>query len=140
MLNINKVHISGNLTRDPELRHLPNNNPVCNFSMALNRKWKKDGQETQETTYIDCVAFGRRAEAISQYLAKGRQIYVEGRLRQERWEDKEGRKCTKIGVVVDEFQFGDPPRDKPQSQRGPVPGFGKQGSKHDDSAIDDIPW
>lgn len=104
----NKVLLMGNLTRDPELRHLPNsNNSVCKFGLAVNRRYRTaDGEQREEVTFVDCDAFGRTAEMINQYLRKGRPVFVEGHLRLDTWE-KEGQKQSKLKVVVDTFQFVD---------------------------------
>lgn len=103
----NKVVLMGNLTRDPETRNTPNGQSVTNFSLAVNRTWKgSDGQQNEDVSYIDCVAWGKPGEIISQYLGKGRAVLVSGRLDQRSWEDKEtGGKRSKIEVVVEDFNF-----------------------------------
>jgi single-strand DNA-binding protein len=103
----NKVVLMGNLTRDPETRNTPNGQSVTNFSLAVNRTWKgADGQQNEDVSYIDCVAWGKPGEIISQYLGKGRAVLVSGRLDQRSWEDKEsGGKRSKIEVVVEDFNF-----------------------------------
>lgn len=109
MPNLNRVMLMGNLTRDPELRYLPNNTAVVNFAIAMNRRWRsQDGEQREETTFVDCSAFSRTAEVINQYLKKGRPIFIEGRLRQERWQDKEsGANRSKLSIVVESFEFLD---------------------------------
>lgn len=103
----NKVILMGNLTRDPETRTTPNGQTVTNFSLAVNRTWKgADGQQNEDVSYIDCVAWGKPGEIIAQYLGKGRAVLVSGRLDQRSWEDKEsGGKRSKIEVVVEDFNF-----------------------------------
>lgn len=103
----NKVILMGNLTRDPETRNTPNGSSVTNFSLAVNRTWKgADGQQNEDVSYIDCVAWGKPGEIITQYLSKGRAVLVSGRLDQRSWEDKEtGGKRSKIEVVVEDFNF-----------------------------------
>lgn len=103
----NKVILMGNLTRDPEMRTTPNGQSVTNFSLAVNRTWKgADGQQNEDVSYIDCVAWGKPGEIITQYLGKGRAVLVSGRLDQRSWEDKEsGGKRSKIEVVVEDFNF-----------------------------------
>lgn len=103
----NKVILMGNLTRDPETRNTPNGQSVTNFSLAVNRTWKgADGQQNEDVSYIDCVAWGKPGEIIAQYLGKGRAILVSGRLDQRSWEDKEsGGKRSKVEVVVEDFNF-----------------------------------
>jgi len=103
----NKVILMGNLTRDPESRTTPNGQSVTNFSLAVNRTWKgADGQQNEDVSYIDCVAWGKPGEIIAQYLGKGRAVLVSGRLDQRSWDDKEsGQKRSKIEVVVEDFNF-----------------------------------
>ena len=106
MANFNKVILMGNLTRDPQLSYLPNQTPVCEIGMAVNRKWKgQDGQQKEETCFVDCQAYGRQAETLNQYMSKGRPLLIEGRLRYSQWEDKDGNKRSKLRVMIDTFQF-----------------------------------
>jgi single-strand DNA-binding protein len=109
MPNLNKVMLMGNLTRDPELRYTPNNQAVANIGMAINRTWfnKQTNEKQEETTFVDCEAWGRTAEVINQYLKKGRPIYIEGRLKLDQWQDKDGGNRSKLKVVVENFQFID---------------------------------
>lgn len=108
MANFNKVMLMGNLTRDIELRHTGNNLAIAKIGLAVNRRWKTpEGEQREETTFVDCEAFGRTAEVMSQYLAKGRPVFIEGRLKLDQWEDKEGQKRSKLVVVVEAFQFID---------------------------------
>ncbi len=107
MANFNKVILAGNLTRDPQLSYLPSGTPVCEFGMAINRKWrdKQSGEMRDDTCFVDCSAFGRQAETLNQYMSKGRPLLVEGRLKFDQWESKEGQKRSKLSVVADSFQF-----------------------------------
>lgn len=108
MANFNKVILAGNLTRDPQLSTLPSNTSVCEFGMAINRKWRsQSGEMREETCFVDLRAFGRTGETINKYMAKGRPILVEGRLRYDQWEGKDGNKKSRLTVVVDNFQFID---------------------------------
>lgn len=108
MPSYNKVLLMGNLTRDPELRYTANNQAVCNVGLAVNRRYQTtDGQQREEVAFIDCEAWGRRAEVINQYLAKGRPVFVEGRLRLDSWEDQQGQKRSKLKVVIENFEFID---------------------------------
>jgi len=101
----NKVILMGNLTRDPETRTTPNGQSVTNFSLAVNRTWKgNDGQQQESVSYIDCVAWGKAGEIISQYLQKGRPVLVSGRLDQRSWE-QDGNKRSKVEVIVEDFNF-----------------------------------
>jgi single-strand DNA-binding protein len=108
----NKVMLMGNLTRDVELRYLPNSNTaVAAIGLAVNRKFKtQSGEEREEVAFIDCEAFGKTAEIMSQYLRKGRPVFVEGRLKLDQWDDKaSGQKRSKLKVIVEEFRFVDSP-------------------------------
>src|SRR5262245_44060618 len=107
MASFNRVVLLGNLTRDPQLRYLPSQTPVVDFGMAMNRKFKtQSGEQRDETTFVDCSAFGRTAEIINQYCRKGNMLFVEGRLRYEQWEDKQGGgKRSKLSVHVENVQL-----------------------------------
>src|ERR1051326_6815029 len=109
MANFNKVILAGNLTRDPELRYTPKGTAVVKLGLAINRTWKNETGETkEEVTFVDVDAFSRQAEVIAQYLKKGRPILVEGRLRLDQWDDKQtGQKKSRLGVVLESFQFLD---------------------------------
>jgi single-strand DNA-binding protein len=107
MASLNKVLLIGNLTRDPELRYTPQGTAVASFGLACNRRWKgQNGEEREETLFVDINAFGRQAEVISEYLSKGRPVFIEGRLKLDQWQDKEtGAKRSKHVVHVENFQF-----------------------------------
>jgi single-strand DNA-binding protein len=106
--NFNKVFLMGNLTRDVEVRQLPSGGSVANIGLAVNRRFKtQDGQAREETTFVDCEAWGRTAEIMAQYLAKGRPVFIEGRLRLDQWQDKDGGNRSKLKVIVENFQFVD---------------------------------
>jgi single-strand DNA-binding protein len=108
MLDVNRVFLGGNLTRDPEVVDLPGGSKVTNFSVAVNRKYhdKQDVLQT-ETCYVDCRAYAKKGETIGKYFKKGRPIFIEGRLRFESWEEENGKKRNKLRVVVDNFSFVD---------------------------------
>lgn len=106
MASFNKVILMGNLTRDPELRVTPKGTAVCQIGVAVNQTYKdKDGNAREETTFIDVDVFGRQAEVIAKYMSKGRPILIEGRLKLDSWESKEGEKRSKLKVVLENFQF-----------------------------------
>lgn len=106
MANLNKVFLIGRLTRDPELRFTPQGTPVCDLSIAVNRILRNpDGTQREETSYIDVTVWGRQAEIAAQYLKKGRETFVEGRLTQDRWESPDGQKRTKLKVTAERVQF-----------------------------------
>ncbi len=108
MANFNKVILVGNLTRDPVLSYLPNKTAVVELGIAVNRRWRSaDGQQREETCFIDCRAFGRPAETINQYCAKGRPILLEGHLQYQQWTAQDGGKRSKHVIVVEGFQFMD---------------------------------
>jgi len=111
MANFNKVLLIGNLTRDPQLSYTPNQTAVVDFGLAVNRRWKgQDGENKEETCFVDCRAFGRTAENINKYLTKGRPLFVEGRLTFDSWTAQDGTKRSKHRVTVENFQFlGGPP-------------------------------
>ncbi len=106
MANYNKVILIGNLTRDPQMSYLPSQTPVTEIGLAVNRKWKsKEGEQREETCFIDCRAYGRQAETLHQYMKKGRPILIEGRLQLDTWEGKDGQKRSRHRVIVENFQF-----------------------------------
>jgi len=121
---LNKAFLYGNLTRDPELRALPSGQQVASFSIATNRTYKdRDGNKKEAVEFHNVVAFGRLADLIGQYMKKGRPIFVEGRIQNRSWEDKNsGEKKYRTEVVVENFQFG------PSAPGGP--GQGGQGGSH----------
>src|SRR5438270_12863937 len=107
MASFNKVILLGNLTRDPQLKYLPSQTPVAEFGLAVNRKFRTQaGEDREEVTFVDCAAFAKQAELINQYFTKGQPIFIEGRLKYDSWEDKQGGgKRSKLTVVVENFQF-----------------------------------
>lgn len=137
MASFNRVLLMGNLTRDPQLKYLPSQQAVAEFGIAINRKFKTAaGEDREEVTFVDVTAFGKTAEVINQHMRKGRAIFLEGRLKFDSWEDRNGGgKRSKLSVVMDNFQFlGDRPagegggardsrdaRDGNQGERAPYP-------------------
>ncbi len=107
MASFNRVLLMGNLTRDPQLKYLPSQTPVAEFGVACNRRFKSaQGEDREEVTFVDCTAFGKQAELINQYFNKGKPIFIEGRLKYDTWEDKQGGgKRSKLSVVIENFQF-----------------------------------
>lgn len=107
MANVNKVILIGNVTRDIELKHTTKGTAVASASLALNRSYKTEqGEKHEETTFVDVEFWGRVAEVVSEYVKKGSPLYVEGRLKQETWEDKEsGGKRQRIKVVAENIQL-----------------------------------
>ncbi len=138
MAYLNKVLLIGNMTRDPELRYLQTGTAVCDFGVAVNNKRRdKSGEMKEEVLFMDVTAFGKQAETISEYLQKGRSIFVEGRLKMDEWTGQDGQKRSKMKMVLEQFGFMDskpgggaqssgggarPPVNRPQQARPAAPG------------------
>jgi single-strand DNA-binding protein len=158
---VNKVILVGRLGRDPELRYTQGGQPVANFTLATNERWtSKDGERQERTEWHRIVAWGKLAELCGEYLSKGRQIYVEGRLQTRDWEDKEGnkRQTTEINAGTIQFlgsrgdtggdsdaSFGGPPRSGGSGDSGDSGGSGGSGGGGSagpppPGADDDIPF
>lgn len=107
MPSLNKVLLMGNLTRDPQIKYLANQTAVAEFGLACNRKWRTPaGEEKEDVAFVDCTAFGKQAETLNTYCTKGKPLFVEGRLKFDTWDDKNGGgKRSKLTVVVENFQF-----------------------------------
>ncbi len=104
MFSLNRAEVIGNLTRDPEVRTLPSGQSVCSFAVATNRRWKdKDGNTKEDTQYHEVSVWGRLGELASQMLAKGKKVYVEGRLSTTSWEGNDGVKRQKTEIVAENF-------------------------------------
>ena len=100
------IIIAGNVGRDPEMRYTPSGKPVTTFSVAVSRSWNSaDGERHSETEWFNVVAWGNLAEICKQYLVKGQQVFVEGRLQTRRWDDKEGQKHTSVEIVANEMMM-----------------------------------
>ncbi len=158
MASYNKVLIMGNLTRDPEVRYTPKGTAVCDLAVAVNRVYTTDtGEKREEVTYLDVEVWGRQAENAGQYLAKGRPVFIEGRLRMDSWDDKQtGQKRSKIKIVSDSVTFlgsrgeggrseggeSASPATRPSrpAQRGGRQDEGSGGGAHEEILDDDIPF
>lgn len=157
MANFNKVLLMGNLTRDPQLSYTPNQTAVVDFGLAVNRRWTgQDGENREETCFVDCRAFGRQAENINKYMSKGRLVFVEGRLTFDTWTAQDGTKRSRHKVTVVNVQFlpGGPgpgasaapgvnQAEQSRSGRDPAlrePTSGGSGAEQDKSKDDDIPF
>jgi len=123
MASFNKVILAGNLTRDPELRYTPQGRPVAKIGLAVNRRYTlESGEKKEEVSFVDVEAWGQQAETIAKYMKKGRPLLVEGRLKQDTWEDKNThQKQSKLKVVLESFSFID--------TRGPDAGDGAMPSR-----------
>jgi single-strand DNA-binding protein len=105
-MSFNKIILVGNLGRDPELRYTAQGTPVCSFTMATSEKRKdRNGEFQEQTTWFKVTLWNRQAETASQYLQKGRPVYIEGRLRIEEYTDREGRPRTSLEVTATEMHF-----------------------------------
>lgn len=148
MASFNKIIIVGYLGRDPELRYTPDGTPVCNFSVATTeRKKDKSGEFHDVTTWFRVVLWRRQAEVAGQYLAKGRQVYVEGRLTQTEYQDRDGVTRTSLEVQGTDVQFIGPREDDaggaPRRERSSQSGSAGSGPASEDTAPvteDDIPF
>jgi len=108
MASLNKVLLMGNLTRNPEIRYTPSGSAVCEFGMAMNRRFVQNGQERDETCFVDIVVWGKQAESASRFLQKGSSVFVEGRLVYDQWDDRETqKKRSRLRVNADRVQFLD---------------------------------
>lgn len=106
MANFNRVILMGNLTRDPELRYIPNGQAVVNLRLAINRTYKTQaGEQKEEVTFVGIVVWAKQAEACAEYLSKGSPVFVEGRLQSRQWETEDGQKRSVLEVVADRVQF-----------------------------------
>lgn len=107
MADLNKCMMIGRLTRDPVTRYTPSNVAICDFGLASGRKYKTaSGEEREETVFVDCSVWAKGAEIFQQYMKKGKQVFIEGRLKLDQWDDKTtGQKRSKLTVVVENFQF-----------------------------------
>lgn len=107
MASYNKVLLMGNLTRDVEMKQIGSGQSVANIGLAVSRKFKtQSGEDREETTFVDCEAWGKTAEVMAKYLSKGRPVFIEGRLKLDTWQDKnDGSNRSKMRVVVEGFQF-----------------------------------
>ena len=119
MNNLNSILLEGNLVRDPDLKTTPSGTPVCTFSVASNRWFKQNDQLEQEVSFFDVEAWSKLAETCGDTLKKGRGVRVVGRLKQDRWNDGEGKLHTKVKIVAEHVEF------KPQMKEGKPKDAGK---------------
>jgi len=148
MASFNKVILMGNLTRDPEMRYTPSGTAIAKLGLAVNRVWRDtEGQQKEETTFVDVDAFGKQAETLGQYMQKGRPILIEGRLKLDQWEDKNtGQNRSRLGVVLERFTFigsGAGQTDGAggaQQHSAPPPSQPTEGPPADGPGDDDVPF
>jgi single-strand DNA-binding protein len=136
MSDYNKIILLGRLTRDPEMRYTPAGTAVADFGLAINHKYKQGNDWKEEVCFLDITVFGRQAETVCQYLSKGRQAMVEGRLRYESWETN-GQKRSKHKVVADRVLFLGQTADG-QGTRTPQAAYHGPGEEPDEP--DDVPF
>ncbi len=105
MASFNKVILMGNLTKDPRIGSNPSGSAVCDFSIAMNRKYTLNGQDKEEVCYVDIVTWGKQADSCGKYLQKGSAVFVEGRLKTDMWNDKEGNRRSRLLVTAERIQF-----------------------------------
>jgi single-strand DNA-binding protein len=145
MANFNKVMLMGNLTRDPQLSYTPSQTAVVDFGLAINRRWTgQDGSQREETCFVDCRMFGRRAEVVNKYCKKGSPLFVEGRLTFDSWESQDGTKRSKLRVTVENFEFigrsgGGGGQSTNRAEAGAEAGAGA-GASPQQTSEDDIPF
>ena len=150
-MSVNKVILLGRLGQDPELKYTPGGSPVCNFSLATTESWTdKSGQKQEKTEWHRVVVWGKLAELCNQYLAKGRQAFLEGRLQTRSWDDKDGNKKYTTEILASTVQFiGGPSANTNQNQnsnvdtsysQAPAPAQEYQISSDASFAADDIPF
>jgi single-strand DNA-binding protein len=153
MASFNKVILMGNLTRDPETRVTASGLTICKLGLAVSRVFStKDGERREETTFVDIDAFGKQAEVITKYMRKGRPIMVEGRLKLDQWES-DGQKRSKLGVVLENFQFlgsrddneggssgGGYEKSSPSARKAAPSSSPATSDNNDDSLDEDVPF
>ncbi len=139
-MQFNKVIIMGNLVRDPELKYLPSGTPVANLSIAVNDRYKKDGETVEKVSYFDIVVFARQAENCNEYLSKGRPVLVEGRLQQRRWEAQDGANKSKIEIVASNVIFLGSGSGSGSGGGRPKDSSSGSGGNYETVSEDDIPF
>lgn len=121
MSSVNKVFLLGNLTADPDVRGMPDGKQVCNLKLATNREYiSSSGQKVSEVCFVEISVFGKMATTCKQFLYKGAQVFVEGRLHLEQWQTKNGEQRQKLKVICDNIQFCDTPKFERNPPRPPV--------------------
>jgi single-strand DNA-binding protein len=131
--SINKATLLGNLTRDPVLRYTSSGKPVCDFGLATNRAWTNDkGERQEQSEFHNIVAWGKLAEIASQYLTKGRKVYLEGRLQTRSYETPDGQKKSRTEIVIDDMIMLD-------SRGAPAPASAHDGTRQSNSTAHEAP-
>jgi len=148
--DLNRVILIGRLTRDPEIRYTPAGTAVASFSLANSRTYAVTGEKKEQVSYFDCIAWSKLGEIITEYCKKGHRIAVEGRLQQSRWDDQDGKKRSKVELVIENFQFltgkGEgaeipaEPRSKTSEPSNDFGGSGSSSFEENPFSDDDIPF
>ena len=138
MSDMNKVIVTGRVTRDSELRQTPNGTPVTDVSVVSNRIWTKNGERQEEATFVDVTIWGKQAETLSPMLTKGRHIMVEGRMKLNSWETEEGVKRSKLTIVSENINLT-PSNPNPQGKRDNQSSLEPVAASAT-SAVDDAPF
>lgn len=141
--DMNHVTIIGRLVRDVELRSTASGTQIGGFSLAVGYSYKQGDERKEETSFFNCTAFGKTAENLAQYVKKGHRVGIEGRLKQENWEDKDGKKHSTVKIIVERFHFLQPKTadaGTPPQSEVPQGGAGAQGEQDNPFADDDIPF
>ena len=137
MANFNKVFLMGNLTRDPELRYTASGSPVASLGLAVNRKYRHGEEWKEETCFVDITVWGKLGETCSEYLSKGRPVFVEGRLNFRSWQTEDGQKRSKLEVVASNVQF----LGRAGDNRGEtLHNEGTAATQGEETPIDDVPF
>ncbi len=144
MANYNRVILAGNLTRDPELRHIPSGQPVVHFTVAVNRNFiTQTGEKKEEVSFIPIIVWGKQAESCNKYLSKGRPVLLEGRIQQRSWVATTGEKRSILEVVADRVQFLGS-KDTQEGYRDESQDTGRNDggylSSYEDDKGDDVPF
>ena len=134
MNNLNSILLEGNLVRDPELSYTAKGTPVCSFAVASNRYFKQDDEPQQEVSYFDVTVWNRLAEVCKEYLSKGRGVRVVGRLKQDRWEDGEGKTRSKVHIIAEHVEFKPKPNGKQEGSPEPGDGASAEGVQSSEEA------
>lgn len=139
---MNKVQLIGRLTADPELKQLQGGGDLTSFAVATSRYYKdQSGEKRQETEFSKCVAFGKTAVTLKQYLKKGSQVYIEGRLKTRSWEDQSGQKKYATDIVVENFEFlSAKPKESAQEEPKEETKDIEQAPQAETSGIEDLPF
>ena len=142
-MNLNKVMIIGNLTRDPETRNLPSGQSVSSFSVATNRRWKdaQTGEPKEASEFHNIVAWGKLADICNQYLKKGSKVYLEGRLQTRSWDDQNGNKKYRTEIVANNLIMLDRAGSVPGTKsEAPAPTKKDEKSAEEEISVEDIPF